>query len=57
MAGPEDKHDRGHNATGMPGVGENWKLNRTGPAPLVESDQAASFVKRKESDLVEEELS
>jgi hypothetical protein len=39
MTGPEDKHDRSHNGTGRPGVGENEKLKKTGPAPLTERDQ------------------
>jgi hypothetical protein len=47
MTSPEDEHDRGHNGTGMPGVGENRKLNRTGPATLIEFDQIASLVKGK----------
>jgi hypothetical protein len=57
MTGPEDKHDRSHNGTGRPGVGENWKLKKTGPAPLTECDQTASLAKRKQNDLAEEESS
>jgi hypothetical protein len=45
MTGPENKHDRGHNAMGRAGVGENWKLKKTGPAPLTECDQTASLGK------------
>jgi hypothetical protein len=26
MTGPEDEHDRGHNVTGMPGVGEKCEI-------------------------------
>jgi hypothetical protein len=29
MTGPEDKHDRDHNGTGRPGVGEKRKLKKT----------------------------
>jgi hypothetical protein len=47
MTRPEDKHDRGHNGTGRPGVGENSKPKKTGPSPLTECDQTASLEKTK----------
>jgi hypothetical protein len=47
MTGPDNKHDRDHNGTGRPGVGEKRKLKKTGPARLTECDQTTSLVKRK----------
>jgi hypothetical protein len=49
MTGPEDRHGRSHNGTGRPGVGENSKLKKTGPAPLTDCDQTASLVKENKT--------
>jgi hypothetical protein len=38
---------------GKPGVGENWKLKKTGPAPLTECYKADNLLQIKKHDLVE----